>query len=336
MGGGVYSSLAPNPLPLPSVPTTRLAPSPTGALHLGNVRTFVINWALAKQRGWRIILRIEDLDTPRVKPATIALTADLLQWLGLTWDGDAVLQSSRKSHHAEAMQVLAKNNLTYSSDKLRSQGTPADAPQSAPNEGAQEMRFGPEGRPSTFPSTFTDAYPTWRFATPAATVVVDDLFSGIVKTNPFETVGDFVIWSKRESSQPGQAAYQLAVIVDDAAAGVTHVVRGNDLLDSAGRQLLLLRALRLPEPAYCHLPLVRGVDGKRLAKRHGDTRLDTYRDRGVRVERVIGLMAAWCGLLPREKPREMTLTEFVAGFSLATLPKHDVIYDHNDEQWLIG
>lgn len=318
------------------VPTTRLAPSPTGALHLGNVRTFLITWALARRFGWRIVLRIEDLDTPRVKSQTIALTEDLLTWLGLSWEGEVVLQSRMRDAHVLAMQQLASRSCVFPSPKLRSEGLATEAPQSAPNEGAHEMRFGPELRPPTRPSEFTDDAPTWRFATPNETIEFTDLFAGPQRVCPASTVGDFVVWSKREGSPLGQAAYQLAVVVDDAAAGVTHVVRGNDLIDSTGRQLLLLRELGLPAPAYVHVPLVRGSDGKRLAKRHGDTRLDAYRARGVRAERVVGLMAAWCGVLPREQPQEMALAEFVERFSLATLSQEDVVYGPQDEAWLLG
>jgi glutamyl-tRNA synthetase len=317
--------------------TTRLAPSPTGALHLGNVRTFVVNWALARQRNWRIVLRIEDLDTPRVKPETVQLTLDLLAWLGLCWDGDALVQSTRRDAHVAAMQALAAGGWVYASAKVRSMGEVVEAAQSAPNEGAREVRFGAEHRPASLPTEFADLSPTWRFATPAEEVVVHDGFVGRCVVKPAESVGDFVVWSRRDCAHgQGQAAYQLAVVVDDAFAGVTHVVRGNDLLDSAGRQMLLMRALGIAPPAYIHLPLVRGSDGKRLAKRHGDTRLDVYRARGVSARRVIGLMASWCGIEPREQRREMDLGEFVERFSLATLSTQDVVYGAEDEAWLMA
>lgn len=316
--------------------TTRLAPSPTGALHLGNVRTFLINYALAKQENWRIVLRIEDLDSPRVTPQTVALTIDLLTWLGLTWEGEPLLQSTCREAHVAAMQALAERGFVYPSETYKPVLGSAENAQSAPNEGSRELRYGPEHRPSDMPRTFVDAWRAWRYATPSDSLEFTDLFAGTTRSQPSATVGDFVVWSRHQGTTLGQAAYQLAVVVDDAAAGVTHVVRGNDLLDSAGRQMLLQRALGLPTPVYCHVPLVRGDDGKRLAKRHGDTRLDMYRAKGVRQERVIGLMASWCGLRSREDREEMKLTEFINGFSLATLPKDDVVYNRADERWLLG
>ena len=142
-----------------------------------------------------------------------------------------------------------------------------------------------------------------------------------------DTIGDFVIWTKR-----AQPSYQLAVIIDDARQGVTHIIRGNDLLDSASRQLLLYRALKLsPEPTYTHLPLIRGRDGKRLAKRHGDSRLSHYRHLGVTPKRIIGLLAEWCGLGPR---REQTAAEFLAAFDLAKLPRPPITFTTHDDAWL--
>src|SRR6185503_5771808 len=134
----------------------------------------------------------------------------------------------------------------------------------------------------------------------------DDACLGPQEFDVARVVGDFIVWTKR-----GVPAYQLAVVVDDHRQGVTQVVRGADLLDSAARQLLIYRALgSSPEPAYTHLPLVIGPDGKRLAKRHGDSRLEEYRARGVPAAKVIGLLAFWCGLLPRRAP--LSTKDFLA------------------------
>jgi glutamyl-tRNA synthetase len=153
---------------------------------------------------------------------------------------------------------------------------------------------------------------------------------------PAATVGDFVVWTKR-----GQPSYQLAVVVDDHRQGVTQVVRGNDLLDSAARQLLLYRALGYsPEPAYTHLPLVRGADGRRLAKRHGDTRVEHYRGQGVGAERVIGLIAWWCGVEGAQagrlchSPEPMSTADFVDRFRLDTMSRSDVTFRPEDDAWL--
>jgi len=311
--------------------TTRLAPSPTGALHLGNARTFLVNWALARQRNWRILLRIEDLDSPRVKPGVIDLTIDLLAWLGIDWDDGPFIQSSDLTHHLVAMHTLAQRGFIYPSHLTRAQ---IEASASAPQEGAHELAFPSSLRPPTLPTAFTDDAPSWRLATPDVDVTFTDAFAGAQRVRPAATIGDFVVFTRRDPAAPGQPAYQLAVVVDDHRWHVTQVIRGDDLLDSAARQLLLYRALSFaPEPTYTHLPLVKGGDGRRLAKRHGDTRLDTFRTRGVPVERVVGLIAYWCGLAAARVP--LSPQEFRGAFDLRTMSKEPVVYGAEDEAWLL-
>jgi glutamyl-tRNA synthetase len=317
------------------VPTTRLAPSPTGALHLGNSRTFAITWALACQRGWKIVLRIEDLDGPRIKRGAAQGAIDTLAWLGFTWDEGPIVQSHDLEPYRAAMRSLASRALAYPSPMTRAQveaQSERDA-LSAPQEGSHEAAFPATLRPALAPIDFDPASispAAWRFATPPEIVEFEDAFAGPQRHTPASTIGDFIVWTRH-----GHPAYQLAVVVDDARQGVTHVVRGNDLLDSAARQLLLYRALALPnEPTHTHLPLVRGADGKRLAKRHGDTRIDHYRARGVPVERVIGLIAFWSGVLPRREP--LTLEEFARAFNLATLSASDITFTPEDDAWLLS
>lgn len=311
-------------------PTTRLAPSPTGALHLGNARTFLINWAMARRAGWRIVLRIEDLDGPRVKPGAIEQTIDLLQWLGIDWDEGPTIQSADLAPYVAAMERLSRAGLAYPSALSRSDVEAASAPQ----EGVQEAVFPASLRPELRPSPFEDTGVNWRFVTPPHDVAFDDGFAGRQLLCPASTVGDFILWTKR-----GQPAYQLAVVTDDRRQGVTHIVRGDDLLDSAARQLLLYQSMDACEtrviapPHYYHLPLVRGEDGRRLAKRHGDTRLDVYRSRGVAAERVIGLVASWCGVAgPR---RAMTANEFLEAFDLSTLPHSAIVFTPEADRWLL-
>lgn len=307
---------------------TRLAPSPTGALHLGNARTFLINWALARRLGWSIVLRIEDLDGPRIKPGAIEGTIDLLQWLGMNWDVGPIIQSSDLAPYRRAMERLARAGLVYPCALTRKEI--ADAA-SAPHEGESggEVRFPPELRPAERPNEFVDARTNWRFVTPERTVEFDDGFRGQTIARPFVSIGDFVLWTNRE-----QPAYQLAVVVDDHRQGVTEIVRGDDLLDSAGRQMLLYEALGYtPTPRSTHLPLVVGADGRRLAKRHGDTRLTTYREQGVSAERVIGLLAEWSGLGAR---RPMDAVEFSERFDLRTMGAEKVVFRSEDDAWLLG
>lgn len=327
--------------PIPSTGVTRLAPSPTGALHLGNARTFLINWALARRAGWKIILRIEDLDGPRTKRGADQQAIDILTWLGIDWDTGPLWQSHDLTPYTHAMDALARRGHAYPSDLSRSDlerlgattSDSVDAALSAPQEGSHEVRFPPHLRPAITPDSraqgFTDPSRTWRFVVDPGTVSFDDRFAGSTFFDVSAIAGDFIIWTRQRVP-----AYQLAVVVDDARKGVTEVVRGDDLLDSAARQILLYRALGLgPEPRYTHLPLVRGGDGRRLAKRHGDTRLDRYRALGVPPERVIGLVAHWCGLIPRRG--SLAASEFLHALTLDTIPRSPVTFRPEDETWLL-
>ena len=308
---------------------TRLAPSPTGALHLGNARTFVINWALARQRGWEIVLRIEDLDGPRIKPNADRQAIDVLQWLGLDWDEGPLYQRHDLSRYRRLLDELARAGQIYPCRCTRKQ---VAAAQSAPHGDDHELRYAGQCRPpegATYTSTDNDdASTAWRVRVPDEAIEFDDDFAGRQSINVQQQVGDFIVATK--ASLP---AYQLAVTVDDAAQRITHVVRGDDLIRSTPRQMLLWRQLDMgPLPRYMHVPLVLGPDGHRLAKRHGDTRLTTYRKRGISGRRVMGLLAAWCDMGPR---REMTAQDFAERFDLARLPRQPIIMKDDDEAWLL-
>lgn len=322
---------------LPAMPharpeTTRLAPSPTGALHLGNARTFLINWAMARKAGWRIVLRIEDLDGHRIKPGAADDIVRTLEWLGMDWDEGPLIQSETPEPHEAAMRALARAGLAYPSDLTRTQIEAAASAPQAERAGeviGAESRFPPELRPSGFDEAKEfDPAQSWRFVTPDEETVVEDEFAGARAVRVQRAIGDFVVWTRR-----GQPAYQLAVVVDDHRQGITRVVRGDDLLDSAARQMMLYRALGIgPIPGYCHLPLVIGPDGRRLAKRHGDTRVNEYRRLGVAPERVIGLVAFWSGV--REGRAGMNAAEFREGLSLPRLPRGPITFTAEDDEWL--
>jgi glutamyl-tRNA synthetase len=290
-----------------------------------------MNWALARQSDWSILLRIEDLDTPRIKPGVIDATIGALRWLGIDWDSGPIIQSHDLEPYRGAMRSLARAALAYPSEHTRSQIEDLAAAQaaSAPQEGSHEVHFPARLRPPLSPRRFDLEDINWRFATPPLPIAFQDAFAGPQSFIPAETIGDFIVWTRR-----AQPAYQLAVVVDDARQGVTHIVRGDDLLESTARQLLLYRALDLaPEPLYTHLPLVRGQDGRRLAKRHGDTRLEHYRARGVPPERIIGLIAAWSGVLPRPSP--LSAPEFASALRLHNIPPRDITFTPEDDAWLL-
>jgi glutamyl-tRNA synthetase len=259
---------------------TRLAPSPTGALHLGNARTFLVNWLLARQRDWRIILRVEDLDGPRIKAGADRQAVEDLQWLGLDWDEGPVHQSTRIHLYENTINQLIRSGDAYPCICSRKE---VDLAASAPHaeDGATVYPGTCRGRFPTIDAARDQSgrEPAVRFAVPPGVVRYRDEVRGEQAVNVSTRLGDFVIAKATTgtSCPPGRwtPAYQLAVVVDDADMGVTDVVRGDDLLDSAPRQVLLYRALGLAGrvPKYYHLPLVVGPDGRRLAKRHGDTRL---------------------------------------------------------------
>ncbi len=308
---------------------TRLAPSPTGALHLGNLRTFLITWAMARHNDWRIIMRIEDLDGPRIKPEAERDALDILSWVGLDWDSDITRQSDDLSPYTRAMEHLAACARAYPCELSRAEiAAAATAPHASDARDMHESLFPAHLRPPLEPRSFQDSATNWRFVMPDQSISFTDDFAGPQEINPARTVGDFVIWTKRAAP-----SYQLAVVVDDAQQGITDVIRGDDLLDSAARQIQLYKALDLPPPAHWgHLPLVIGPDGRRLAKRHGDTRIAHFRDQGVAPERIIGLMAFWCSITDTLAP--MTALEFRERFNLRTMSHSRIVMRPEDHAWL--
>jgi glutamyl-tRNA synthetase len=303
---------------------TRLAPSPTGALHLGNARTFFINWILARQNGWRILLRIEDLDGPRIKAGSDRILLEDLAYLGLDWDVGPVYQSGRTAEYRRAVDRLVEQGSAYPCICTRRE---VDLAASAPHaeDGATVYPGICRGRFESIQQARQAASrePAIRFAAPDRIIEFHDRFLGAQQINVGKTLGDFVI-----AKSDGTAAYQLAVVVDDLAGGVSEVVRGDDLLDSTPRQILLYEALGAGDgvPHYTHVPLVIGSDGRRLAKRHGDTRIATYRQLGVPAARIVELLARWCGIENSSRPIE--------GFSLDRLGKGPIVFGPGDDAWL--
>ena len=300
-------------------PVSRLAPSPTGVLHLGNARTFLLNWLAVRARAGTILLRIEDIDGPRVRAGAEAEAIEDLAWLGLDWDGEPVRQSDRLAIYAERVRALLERGLAYPCTCTRRE---VEEAASAPHESWQDA--------VPYPGTCRDRYasldearrtsgrdPAVRFRVDVDTVPFVD---GLRGADPGRIRGDFVI-QKRD----GGPAYQLAVVVDDAAQGVTEVVRGDDLVASTPRQLLLYRALGLQAPAFVHVPLVVGPDGRRLAKRHGDTSLRAYRSAGVSAEALVGWLAFCSGL--RSDAAPCRPTDLIDAFDWGAVPRDACAFD---------
>lgn len=293
----------------------RLAPSPTGAQHVGNARTYLIAWLSARSRGGRVVLRVEDIDVWRNKPGAAEQLAEDLGWLGLDWDGEVVQQSHRLAEHVAALEKLKQLELVYPCTCSRTDiQTAASAPhlehEGPTYPGTCAHRRAADADALTVPFA-------WRFRVTDSPAFVDR-FAGPQHIDLNTAQGDFVIW--RAVDVP---AYQLAVVVDDAAAGVTEVIRGDDLLTSTPRQLLVYRALGLTAPEFAHVPLVVGEDGRRLAKRHGDTRLSALRAAGVPAEALVGLLAWSCGWI--KKPEPISAKELVPLFRLEAIPREPFV-----------
>ena len=292
----------------------RLAPSPTGAQHVGNARTYLIAWLRARAQGGRVLLRIEDIDSPRVKAGAAQQACDDLRWLGLDWDEGPTVQTQRLDLYEDALRRLQEQEVVYPCTCTRGDvERAASAPHDDRLPGAVATYPGTcAGRRAADAAKLTGPY-CWRFRLPCDTFSYEDGLAGPVRVDLKETGGDFVVWKSA-----GTPAYQLAVVVDDAAQGVTEVVRGDDLVPSTPRQLLLYQALGLRPPRFVHVPLVVGPDGRRLAKRHGDTRLSTLREAGVTAEALVGLLAWSCGWV--EKGRAIRPRELLPLFRLDSIP----------------
>ncbi len=295
----------------------RLAPSPTGALHLGHARTFLVGWLRARQAKGAVVLRIEDLDPPRVVPGAADAIQRDLDWLGLTWDegpgdqGGPYFQSERFPHYEAALRRLEELGTVFPCACSRKQ---IAAIASAPH-GAAELgpRYPGTCRPSSMEPRAPGSTPPGmavRFAMSEPPPTLRDGFFGEVATEAWG--GDFVV-----RRADGLWSYQLAVVVDDAAMGITEVVRGADLLSSTPRQLALYRALGCTPPRFVHVPLVVGEGGERLAKRDRAASLGELREAGASRAEVLGLLARSLGI--DMKPQEPA--ELLGAFDLARLPR---------------
>lgn len=293
-------------------------------MHLGNAFAFLTNWAIARKRNWRIVLRIEDLDVSRVHEGMIEDCIDTLRWMGLDWDDSPIVQSEHPDRFKSAMKTLARAQRVYPCDLSHKQIQEA---LNAPHLGDDPSDQFDAIRPDPIPDAFDDPKTSWRFIPDATPIAFRDACMGDQEFDPASLGGDFIVWTKRNAP-----SYQLAVVVDDHASGITQIVRGRDLIDSAARQLMLYRALgNAPEPEYTHLPLVLSQDGRRLAKRDLDTHIKSYSALGG-PDRVIGMIAFWCDLIP--EPAPMSISGFLDAFDPDTLPVDDIVFRDEDARWL--
>ena len=298
----------------------RLAPSPTGGLHLGTARTALCAWLRARAANGQLILRIEDIDGPRVVPGSAQAIASDLQWLGLDWDeGPDVggphapyVQSQRAQLYAAAIAALRERELVY--------------PCTCSRKDIAEIASAPHGDLGTvYPGTCRQgARENGR--PPALRFKMNERpeFDDVLHSHYGEAFADDFVLQRGD----GVYAYQLAVVVDDIAMGISEVVRGDDLLSSTPRQIALYRALGSEPPRYLHVPLVLAADGRRLSKRHAATSLAEYRSAGVSAEKLIGILAHSLGLI--ERPEPTPARALIDRFDVSRLPRTAASLDAGD------
>jgi glutamyl-tRNA synthetase len=307
-----------------SAVVTRFAPSPTGFLHIGGARTALFNWLYARRMGGRFLLRIEDTDKARSTQAAIDAILDGMRWLGLDWDGHEYYQSQFWARHAEVAHELLARGHAYKCWMTQEELA------------AQRERAQAERRPFRIDSPWRDstdegegAFVVRLKAPREGQTVIEDRVQGRVAVQNAE-LDDFILLRS-----DGTPTYMLAVVVDDHDMGVTHVIRGDDHLNNAFRQLAIVKGMGWPEPIYAHVPLIHGSDGAKLSKRHGATGVESYRDElGILPEALFNylLRLGW-GHGDRE---EFTPAEAVEVFDLDGIGKSPSRFDLKKLQNLNG
>ncbi len=315
-----------------TAPVGRLAPSPSGQMHLGNAFSALLCWLSVRSAGGRLILRLEDLDPQRCREEFCRQVETDLCWLGLDWDaggmadGDHYRQSCRGDYYARILARLREQGRVYPCYCSRGQLHAASAPHASDGTFLYPgtCRELTEEERQSRQRAIAPRCPALRIQTPNEKIEFVDGLQGAYVQNLARDCGDFIL---RRSD--GVFAYQLAVVADDGAMGVTEVVRGRDLLSSTPRQLWLHRLLGQREPAFYHVPLLTAPDGRRLSKRDGDLKLAALRDAGKKPEAVVGWLACQAGLLDRPEP--VRPEELVANFSWEKVRREDIaVYPERD------
>ncbi|MGD8868601.1 MAG: glutamate--tRNA ligase [Gemmatimonadales bacterium] len=311
-------------------PRVRFAPSPTGFLHVGGARTALFNWLFARHEGGAFVLRIEDTDRERSRPELTDGILDGLMWLGLDWDEGPYHQVDDLERHAADVQRLLQRGAAYHCfcsperleqlrEKARAEGTAAAYDGHCRQLGvAEAARRAEAGEPYTV-----------RFRMPHGVTEWDDGVAGRTRFRNSD-VEDFILL--RSDSTP---TYNLAVVSDDVAMRITHVIRGADHISNTPKQIQIYRALAAPEPSFSHVPLILGPDGKRLSKRHGATAVGEYRQRGY-LPAAMNNFLALLGWSPGDDREVMDLDELVERFTLGGINRKPAVFDQEKLDWLNG
>src|SRR5687768_8246773 len=291
----------------------RFPPSPTGALHIGNARTALYNWLLARGSGGQLVLRIEDTDRERSTPENVQLIFDSLEWLGIDWDEGPIYQTANAERHADVVQQLLDSGQAY-----RSTAGPDEVKAFKERHGNRGFRGEDEGTGAV----------RLRVPDDGATVVRDVIRGESAFENGL--MDDLVI-----ARADGTPVYHLAVVVDDLDAGITHVVRGADHYSNTPKQMRILEAMGAGVPLYAHVPLLHGPDGKKLSKRHGAASVQELRDAGYLPEAVRNYLSL-LGWGPEDDETMISTDELVKRFDVARVQKNPARFDETKLKWLNG
>jgi glutamyl-tRNA synthetase len=314
----------------------RFAPAPSGSLHVGNVRSALFSWLWARHHGGAFVLRVEDTDASRVTDEAIRGVVEDLRWLGLDWDEGPEVggphapyrQSERADIYREAAGELLAGGHAYrcycTEDELEARNEAAKARGDAPGYDGRCRDLTDEERAANEAAGRTS---TVRFRMPDRAWTVEDLVKGEVRWAPGE-LKDFVI-----VRADGSPLFLLAVAVDDLRMGVTHVVRGDDLLSAAPRNIAVIEALGGTAPVYAHVPQVVGADRKPLSKRHGSTSVEHFREQGFLPEAMVNYLAL-LGWSPGDDREVMTRAELVEAFDLSRVSSNPAAFDVEKLTWL--
>ena len=314
----------------------RLAPSPTGTLHIGTARTAVFNWLYAKSQNGAFLLRIEDTDKERSKPEFTQNILEGLEWLGIDWAEEPVIQSERVAQHRDAIRTLLDKGLAYRCYASEAELATMRDRQKASNQpprydnrhrnltAEQETAFQAEGRDAVIRFRINDD----------AEIHWNDLVRGTMRWRGGDLGGDMVVARRAPADQIGDPLYNLVVVVDDAAMEITHVIRGEDHIANTAKQLLLYEALSLPAPTFAHAPLILNADGRKLSKRDGVTSINEFRSMGYTAEAIANYMTLLGWSVPDGMEERFTLKEAADQFSFDRVNKAGARFDWDKLNWL--
>ena len=311
----------------------RFAPSPTGYLHVGGARTALFNWLLARRGDGDFLLRIEDTDRNRSRPEHVDAILNGLSWLGLGWDEKPVFQADGLDRHrGDALRLLeagrAYRDFTTQAEFAKARDAAVEAGKGSVARLSRELAARIPAGESQLRADAGEPFAV-RFLVPDGTTEWHDLVHGPTRFDNAQ-IDDFVIL--RSDATP---TYNLAVVSDDAAMKITHVVRGDDHISNTPKQILLYEALGEPVPAFGHLPMILGPDGKRLSKRHGAQAVDAYQDEGVLPEAMANFLAL-LGWSPGTDEELLGREEMVKQFSLERVLKKGAVFDREKLWWMNG